>query len=82
MDWESTIVLTHELKASVNVKNDEMPFFICDGVVTLNMLYSAGDYLRTMRVIKMRGANHAMQPVMFKIGSEGIVAFPDARLPE
>lgn len=81
-DMESTIVLTHELKANENAQSDEMPYFICDGVVTLNMLYSAGDYLRTMRVVKMRGANHAMRPVLFKIGPEGIVAFPDARLPE
>lgn len=82
VDWESTIILTHELKASETAQNDEMPFFICDGVVKLDMLYSAGDYVRTMRVVKMRGANHIMRPVMFKIGSEGIVAFPDARLPE
>jgi KaiC/GvpD/RAD55 family RecA-like ATPase len=82
VDWESTIVLTHELKASESAQNDEMPYFICDGVVTLNMLYASGDYVRTMRVVKMRGANHVMRPVMFKIGSEGIVAFPDTRLPE
>ncbi|MFW9809637.1 MAG: RAD55 family ATPase [Candidatus Thorarchaeota archaeon] len=82
VDWESTIVLTHELRAGENAQSDEMPFFICDGVVKLNMLYSAGDYLRTIRVVKMRGANHAMRPIMFKIGSDGISAFPDARLPE
>jgi KaiC/GvpD/RAD55 family RecA-like ATPase len=82
VDRESTIVLTHELKANENAQNDEMPFFVCDGVVTLNMLYSSGDYVRTVRVVKMRGANHVMQPAMFKIGSNGIVAFPDARLPE
>ncbi len=82
VDWESTIILTHELKASKSAQNDEMPFFICDGVVKLDMLYSAGDYLRTIRVVKMRGANHVMRPVMFKIGSDGITAFPDARLPE
>jgi KaiC/GvpD/RAD55 family RecA-like ATPase len=82
VDWESTIILTHELKASETAQNDEMPYFICDGVVKLNMLYSAGDYVRTMRVVKMRGANHVMKPVMFKIGSDGITAFPDARLPE
>ena len=82
VDWESTIILTHELKSSANAQNDEMPFFICDGVVKLDMLFSAGDYLRTVRVVKMRGANHVMRPVMFKIGSDGITAFPDARLPE
>ncbi|MFW9833665.1 MAG: RAD55 family ATPase [Candidatus Thorarchaeota archaeon] len=82
VDWDSTIILTHELKASNTAQNDEMPFFICDGVVKLDMLYSSGDYVRTMRVVKMRGASHVMKPVMFKIGSEGIIAFPDARLPE
>ena len=82
VDWESTIILTHELKASDTAQNDEMPFFICDGVVKLDMLYSSGDYVRTMRIVKMRGANHVMRPVMFKIGGEGITAFPDARLPE
>jgi len=46
------------------------------------MLYSTGDYLRTMRVVKMTGANHIMRPVMFKIDSNGIDAFPDARLPK
>ncbi|MFW9788982.1 MAG: RAD55 family ATPase [Candidatus Thorarchaeota archaeon] len=82
VDWESTIILTHELKASETAQNDEMPFFICDGVVVLKMLYTAGDYVRTIRVVKMRGANHVMRPIMFKIGPNGIVAFPDARLPE
>jgi circadian clock protein KaiC len=82
VDSDSTIVLTHELKASDSAQNDEMPYFICDGVVALNMLYTSGDYVRTMRVVKMRGANHTMRPIMFKIGAEGITAFPDARLPE
>ncbi|MFX1605380.1 MAG: ATPase domain-containing protein [Promethearchaeota archaeon] len=70
------------MKASATAQNDEMPFFIYDGVVTLNMPYSPGDYVRTIRVVKMRGAKHVMKPMMFKIGSDGIVAFPDARLPE
>ena len=82
VDWESTILLTHELKASETPQNDEMPYFICDGVVTLNMLYTGWYYIRTVRVVKMRGANHVMRPVMFKIGAQGIVAFPDTRLPE
>lgn len=81
-DGSNTIILTHELKASKTAQNDEMPFFICDGVLKLDTLYSAGDYIRTMRIIKMRGANHVMKRVMFKIGKEGIVAFPDARLPD
>ena len=81
-DGSNTILLTHELKASKTAQNDEMPFFICDGVLELDTLYSAGDYIRTMRIVKMRGANHAMKRVMFKIGDTGIVAFPDARLPE
>ncbi|MFW9926756.1 MAG: hypothetical protein ACFFDM_08325 [Candidatus Thorarchaeota archaeon] len=35
-----------------------------------------------IRVVKMRGANHSIRPVMIKIGTDGITAFPDARLPE
>ncbi|MGY5880438.1 MAG: ATPase domain-containing protein [Candidatus Thorarchaeota archaeon] len=81
-DGANTILLTHELKASKTAQNDEMPFFICDGVLKLDTLYSGGDYLRTMRIVKMRGANHIMRPVMFKIGNDGIVAFPDTRLPD
>ena len=79
-DGTNTILLTHELKVSKTAQNDEMPFFICDGVLQLDTLYSTGDYIRTMRIVKMRGANHAMRRIMFKIGEEGIVAFPDARL--
>ncbi len=81
-DGQNTVLLTHELKAHENAQNDEMPYFICDGVVKLDTMYSSGDYVRTMRVVKMRGAKHDMRRVMFKIGSEGIVAFPDARLPD
>ena len=81
-DGSNTILLTHELKASPTAQNDEMPFFICDGVLKLDTLFSSGDYIRTLRIVKMRGANHDMRRVMFKIGSEGIVAFPDARFPE
>ncbi|MFW9770087.1 MAG: RAD55 family ATPase, partial [Candidatus Thorarchaeota archaeon] len=82
VDWDSTIILTHELKASTNAVNDEMPFFICDGVVRLDTLYSGGDYLRTLRIVKLRGASHVMRPVMFKISSDGITVFPDTRLPD
>ncbi|TFF96107.1 hypothetical protein EU546_02030 [Candidatus Thorarchaeota archaeon] len=81
-DGEATVLLTHELKSSDASQNDEMPYFICDGVILLNTVYTGGDYIRTMRVMKMRGASHNMKPVMFKIQDNGIVAFPDARLPE
>ncbi|TFG32191.1 hypothetical protein EU528_04185 [Candidatus Thorarchaeota archaeon] len=79
-DGSNTILLTHELKASKTAQNDEMPFFICDGVLELDTHHSSGDYIRTMRIIKMRGANHVMRRVIFKIGDQGIVAFPDARI--
>jgi KaiC/GvpD/RAD55 family RecA-like ATPase len=79
-DGSNTILLTHELKASKTAQNDEMPFFICDGVLELDTLYTSGDYLRTMRIIKMRGANHIMRRVIFKIGDEGIVVYPDAKI--
>ncbi|RLI54702.1 MAG: hypothetical protein DRO87_09865 [Candidatus Thorarchaeota archaeon] len=78
----TTLVLTHELKSSMSGQNDELPYFICDGVVLLDTVFSGGDYVRTMRVVKMRGANHTMKQVMFKIGPDGIVAYPGARLPE
>lgn len=81
-DGTNTVVLTHELRASDSAHNDELPFFICDGVIKLDTIHSSGDYVRTMRVVKMRGANHIMRPIMFKIGNEGIVAFPDARFPD
>ncbi|TFG29875.1 hypothetical protein EU527_15250 [Candidatus Thorarchaeota archaeon] len=81
-DGMNTVILTHELRASESAQNDELPFFICDGVIKLETVHSSGDYVRSMRVVKMRGANHIMRPIMFKIGSEGIVAFPDARFPE
>jgi KaiC/GvpD/RAD55 family RecA-like ATPase len=59
-----------------------MPYFIADGVIRLNMIFSAGDYVRTMRVMKLRGTDHVMRPIMFKISDNGIEAFPEARLPE
>lgn len=81
-DGANTVILTHELKASDTAQNDELPFFICDGVIKLDTAYSSGDYVRRLRVVKMRGSSHIMRPVMFKIGSEGIVAFPDAGFPD
>jgi KaiC/GvpD/RAD55 family RecA-like ATPase len=78
----TTVLLTHELKTGQDARSNEMPFFICDTVVKLDMVYSGGDFVRTMRVIKMRGSSHVMRPIIFKIGLEGIVAFPDARLPD
>jgi KaiC/GvpD/RAD55 family RecA-like ATPase len=77
-----TLLLTHELRSSPGAGNDEMPYFIADGVIKLDMLYSSGDYVRTMRVIKIRGTSHIMRPIMFKISENGIEAYPDARLPE
>jgi KaiC/GvpD/RAD55 family RecA-like ATPase len=81
-DGNNTVLLTHELKANEAAANDEMPYFICDGVVKLDTMYSSGEYIRTMRVVKIRGAGHTMKKVMFKIGQDGIVVFPDARLPD
>jgi len=78
----TTALLTHELKTGQDARSNEMPFFICDTVVKLDMVYSGGDFVRTMRVIKMRGSSHVMRPIIFKIGADGIVAFPDARLPD
>ena len=77
-----TVVLTHELRTGPGSVNDEMPFFISDTVLKLAMVYSAGDYVRTLRIIKMRGSEHTMRPVMFKITGKGITVFPDARLPD
>jgi len=77
-----TVLLTHELRPGQDAKSNEMPLFVCDTVVKLDMVYKGGDYIRTMRVLKMRGSGHVMRPIMFKIGSEGIVAFPDARVPD
>jgi circadian clock protein KaiC len=77
----NTILLTHELRKS-NQANNDLPYFLSDGVIELDMLYSSGDYVRTMRIVKVRGIKHVMKPVMFKISDDGIVAFPEARLPE
>ncbi|MFW9979948.1 MAG: RAD55 family ATPase [Candidatus Thorarchaeota archaeon] len=78
----TTVLLTHELRSLSGAQNDEMPYFICDGVIKLDTIYATGDYIRTLRVIKLRGANHVMKPVMFRIQNDGIEVFPDARLPE
>ena len=82
VDGSTTVLLTHELKSSSAAQNDELPYFICDGVIVLDTLYSAGDYIRTLRVVKMRGANHTMRPIMFKINKDGITAYHDSKLPE
>ncbi|MHA1735726.1 MAG: RAD55 family ATPase [Candidatus Thorarchaeota archaeon] len=79
---DATVLLTHELRTIPGAVNDEMPFFIADGVIRLDMLYTSGDYVRTMRIVKMRGVSHLMRPIMFKITSHGIAAFPETRLPE
>jgi len=79
---ESTVILTHELRTLAGAQNDEMPYFISDGVIKLDTVYATGDYIRTLRIVKLRGASHVMKPVMFRIQSEGVVVFPDARLPE
>lgn len=79
---EATVLITHELRTMSGTQNDEMPYFICDGVIRLGTLYTSGDYIRTLRVVKLRGANHSMRPVMFKIQDDGISVFPDARLPD
>ncbi|MHA1637210.1 MAG: RAD55 family ATPase [Candidatus Thorarchaeota archaeon] len=76
----STILLTHELRGISGMQNDEMPYFITDGVINLDTMLSAGDFIRTMRIIKMRGIGHVMRSVMFKIGGEGITVFPDSKL--
>ncbi len=79
---DSTVLLTHEPRTLSGATNDEMPYFISDGVIKLDMVYATGDYIRTLRIVKLRGANHVMKPVMFRIQNEGIVVYPDARLPE
>ncbi len=77
-----TVLLTHELRTIPGAVNDEMPFFISDGVIRLEMVFAQGDFIRTLRIVKMRGVSHLMRPIMFKITSSGIQAFPDTRLPD
>jgi KaiC/GvpD/RAD55 family RecA-like ATPase len=82
VDQKSTVLLTHELRSLSGAQNDEMPYFIADGVVKLDMVYATGDYVRTLRIVKLRGTNHVMRPAMFRIETSGVVVYPDARLPE
>ncbi len=79
---DATVLLTHELRSFSLADIDEMPYFICDTVIVLDTLYVSGDYIRTMRVMKMRGASHSMRPVIFKITDHGISVFPETRIPE
>jgi KaiC/GvpD/RAD55 family RecA-like ATPase len=78
----TTILLTHELRSLSGAQNDEMPYFLADGVIKLDSVYATGDYIRTLRVVKLRGTSHVMKPSMFRIEDVGIKVFPDARLPE
>ncbi len=78
----TTVMLTHELRTIPGAVNDEMPFFIVDGVIRLDMVYRTGDYIRTLRIVKMRGIEHVMRPIMFKVTSEGIIVFPDTKIPD
>ena len=78
----ATVLLTHELRTIPGAVNDEMPFFIVDGVIRLDMVYKTGDYIRTMRIVKMRGSAHIMRPLMFKVTSDGIVVFPNTKIPD
>ncbi len=82
MTHEATVLLTHELRTLSGARNDEMPYFISDGVIRLDTLFTAGDYIRTIRIVKLRGTGHVMKPVMFRIQDEGIVVFPEARVHE
>ncbi len=77
---ESTIMMTHELRSLSGAKNDEMPYFIADAVIKLDMNYTSGDFIRTLRIVKIRGTSHMMKPVLFKIEDSGITVFPEARI--
>ncbi len=79
---DSTVLLTHELRTLSGSQNDEMPYFISDGVIKLDTLYATGDYIRTLRIVKLRGTNHSMKPAMFRIQDDGVAVFPEARIPE
>lgn len=81
-EQKSTVLLTHELRSLSGAQNDEMPYFIADGVVKLDMVFTTGDYVRTMRIVKLRGTSHVMKPSMFRIESNGIIVYPDARISE
>jgi KaiC/GvpD/RAD55 family RecA-like ATPase len=82
MSQEATLLLTHELRILSGARNDEMPYFISDGVIRLDTMFTAGDYIRTIRIVKLRGTNHVMKPVMFRIEDKGVVVFPEARIHE
>ncbi len=77
-----TILFTQELGTVPYTAGSELAQFLVDGVIRLDVVQHAGDYVRTIRVVKMRGTNHIMRPVLFKIGTEGIVVFPDTKIGE
>ncbi len=77
-----TFLFTQEIGVSSDPTSTELAQFLVDGVIRLDVVPHGGDYVRTIRIIKMRGTNHLMRPVLFKIDTEGIVVFPYSKLSE
>ncbi|MEM2141706.1 MAG: ATPase domain-containing protein [Candidatus Thorarchaeota archaeon] len=75
---DTTVIVTHEMRSGG--VGDDLPHFMADGVIRLDMTQYGGEYVRVLQVVKMRGTGHVMKPVLFKIGTDGVQVFPETKI--
>lgn len=54
--------------------------FASDGVIAMYMVEKQDNFIRAIRVVKMRGTNHLAKMSPFEITQKGIVIYPNAEL--
>ncbi|GBC68948.1 Circadian clock protein kinase KaiC [archaeon HR01] len=75
----TTLLLT-ELRASSPRRRYQFEEYLAEGVIIMMRYQSSGGIVQSIRVEKMRGVNHDVEPHPYKFTPEGIVVFPSEKV--
>ncbi len=71
-----TCLFSSEVKTSSLERTFQIEEFLSDGVIILHRAIKSNKLTRIIRIDKMRGISHDLQPHPYDITSKGIVVFP------
>lgn len=64
----ATTIITNEVISTVH----QMEEYLVDGVIRLSLIPKADEFIRMLQISKLRGSNHPMRQIPYKITGKGI----------
>jgi circadian clock protein KaiC len=75
-----TALLLTELRSSSPRRRYQFEEYLAEGVIIMMRYQSPGGIVQSIRIEKMRGVNHDVEPHPYKFTHQGIVVFPSEKV--